>query len=157
MSYSLNIEKNPEMIPAAIHVDNTCRPQSVSKDQNPGFYNLINQFYKITGVPAVLNTSFNRHGVATIQTPRQAIEHLLNGCVEILVMEDFIIFTDKKKDPRNYKVNFSKINKILNFKIKYTVDDGIKEMINFFKKNEKTLNMFNHLKFGNNVIDAEKL
>ena len=67
------------------------------------------------------------------------------------------MFTDKKKDPRNYKVNFSKINKILNFKIKYTVHDGIKEMINFFKKNEKTLNMFNHLKFGNNVIDAEKL
>ena len=54
-------------------------------------------------------------------------------------------------------MNFSKINKILNFKIKYTVDDGIKEMINFFKKNEKTLNMFNHLKFGNNVIDAGKL
>jgi len=43
------------------------------------------------------------------------------------------------------------------FKIKYNVSDGIKEMINFFKKNEKTLNMFNHLKFGNNVIDMEKL
>ena len=65
--------------------------------------------------------------------------------------------TDKSKDPRNYKVSFSKIYKILNFKIKYSVDDGIDEMINFFKKNEKTLNMFNHLKFGNNVIDAGKL
>ena len=68
-----------------------------------------------------------------------------------------VSFTEKKRDPRNYKVNFSKINKILNFKIKYNVNDGIKEMINFFKKNEKTLSMFNNLKFGNNVIDPEKL
>ena len=52
---------------------------------------------------------------------------------------------------------FLKISKILNFKIKYTVNDGIEEMINFFKKNEKILNMFNHLKFGNNIIDKEKL
>jgi len=58
-----------------------------------------------------------------------------------------------QKDMAKFMKNF----KMENFKIKYTVHDGIKEMINFFKKNEKTLNMFNHLKFGNNAIDAEKL
>ena len=73
------------------------------------------------------------------------------------ISSDKVTFTNKKKDPRNYKVNFSKITKILNFKIKYTVNDGIEEMINFFKKNEKKLNMFNELKFGNNIIDNEKL
>ena len=54
-------------------------------------------------------------------------------------------------------MDFSKISKLLNCKIKYTVDDGIEEMINFFKKNEKILNTFKHLKFGNNIIDKEKL
>lgn len=129
MSYSLNIAKNPEMIAAAVHVDNTCRPQSISKDQNPGFYNLINQFYKLTGVPAVLNTSFNRHGIATIVTPRQAIEHLLNGCVEILVIDNFIVYGNRKSNlireklfDERYYIIIEKIVHILEALIKQDKD-----------------------------------
>ena len=85
-------------------------------------------------------------------TKKQIVEQIFQ-----FISSDKVTFTNKKKDPRNYKVNFSKITKILNFKIKYTVNDGIEEMINFFKKNEKKLNMFNELKFGNNIIDNEKL
>ena len=66
-----------------------------------------------------------------------------------------VVFTDKKRDPRNYKVDFSKIYKVLNFKIEYTVNDGIEEMINFFKENKKILNTFNHTKFGNNIINIK--
>ena len=85
-------------------------------------------------------------------TKKQIVEQIFK-----FIPGNKVTFTDKSKDPRNYKVNFSKIYKILNFKIKYSVDDGIDEMINFFKKNEKILNMFNHLKFGNNIIDTEQL
>ena len=95
---------------------------------------------------------FNVGGGENNFTKKQIVEQIFK-----FISGNKVTFTDKKKDPRNYKVNFSKINKILNFKIKYTVHDGIKEMINFFKKNKKMFNMFNHLKFGNNVIDAEKL
>ena len=95
---------------------------------------------------------FNVGGDDNNFTKKQIVEQIFK-----FISGNKVTFTDKKKDPRNYKVNFSKINKILNFKIKYTVHDGIKEMINFFKKNKKMLNMFNHLKFGNNVIDVEKL
>ena len=95
---------------------------------------------------------FNVGGDDNNFTKKQIVEQIFK-----FIPGNKVTFTDKKRDPRNYKVNFSKINKILNFKIKYTVHDGIKEMINFFKENEKTFNMFNHLKFGNNVIDAEKL
>ena len=50
-------EKN--IIPSAIHVDGTARLQTVNKTQNKNFYDIINNFYKITGVPIILNTSFN--------------------------------------------------------------------------------------------------
>jgi len=127
MSYSLNIEKNPEMIPAAIHVDNTCRPQSVSKDLNPGFYDLINQFYKLTGVPAVLNTSFNRHGISTISSPRQAIEHLLEGCMDYLIISNYLI---SAKD--NRKFNRKKIK----------IDTELENLKKFSRKRFKAINKF---------------
>jgi Carbamoyltransferase C-terminus len=78
------------LIPAAIHVDGTCRAQSVNEIQNPVFYRLISRFAKITGVPMVLNTSFNRHGVPIVATPRQAIEHLLDGSVDLLAIEGYL-------------------------------------------------------------------
>ena len=79
------------LIPAAIHVDGSCRAQSVSAEGNPLFHRLISQFYKITDIPLVLNTSFNRHGVPIVSTPRQAIEHLLDGSVDLLAIEGFLI------------------------------------------------------------------
>ena len=66
-----------------------------------------------------------------------------------------VIFTNKKFDPRNYKVDFSKIEKKLDFKVKYTVNDGIEEIIEFLKKhtigNKKEI--INSDKFGNYQID----
>jgi hypothetical protein len=79
------------LIPAAIHVDGTCRAQSVNEIQNPVFYRLISQFAEITGVPMILNTSFNRHGVPIVATPRQAIEHLLEGSVDLLAIEGYLV------------------------------------------------------------------
>ena len=96
MSFALKVDKNHKKIPAGIHVDGTSRPQAVFKSINKKFHTMISHFYKLTNTPAVLNTSFNRHGIATIVTPRNAVEHLLNECIDILAIEDFIVHKKKK-------------------------------------------------------------
>lgn len=83
-----------DKIPAAVHVDNTSRPNTVNKNDNPKYYQLLKEIELLTSIPVVLNTSFNRHGIATIIHPRQAIEHLLNGCIDVLAIEDFLVFRE---------------------------------------------------------------
>lgn len=85
-------DKAKREIPAGIHVDGTCRPNSVSRATNGKFHRLIEEFMLFTGVPAVLNTSFNRHGIPTIASPRQAFEHLAAGAVDLLAIEGFVVF-----------------------------------------------------------------
>ena len=126
---------------------NTWRPYCHVKDFGIALEKVLEADKKITDFQV-----FNVGGDNNNFTKKQIVEQIFK-----FIPGEKVSFTEKKRDPRNYKVNFSKINKILNFKIKYNVNDGIKEMINFFKKNEKTLSMFNNLKFGNNVIDPEKL
>lgn len=84
-------EAGKSLIPAAVHVDGTSRMQVVDVEHNPRFHELISDFCVLTGVPAVLNTSFNRHGISTISTPRAAIEHLLQGCVEHLYIDGLLV------------------------------------------------------------------
>ena len=64
--------KYPKKYPAICHVDGTSRVQTVSKDDNPNFYELINQFYKQTGCPMVLNTSLNVRGEPLVNTREDA-------------------------------------------------------------------------------------
>lgn len=78
-------------IPAAIHIDGTARAQIVYRDSEPLYWNLINEFNKLTGVPAVLNTSFNRHGLPIVHSPTDAIDHLLWGCIDELVIGNLLI------------------------------------------------------------------
>jgi len=66
--------KYPEKYPAICHIDNTSRVQTVSKDDNPNFYNLINKFYKQTGCPMVLNTSLNIKGQPIVNNYHDGVE-----------------------------------------------------------------------------------
>src|SRR3989338_6620993 len=84
-AFRMRPEKRSE-VPAAVHVDGTSRVQTVNAQENPLFHKLITRFYEKTGVPMVLNTSFNRHGIATISSPRQALDHFLEGCVDGLAI-----------------------------------------------------------------------
>ena len=83
-------------IPSAVHVDGSSRCQYVDKNVNPNFWKIISQFKKITKIPIVLNTSFNRHGISTISNPRQAIEHLLEGSLDLLYINGLKIKYFKK-------------------------------------------------------------
>jgi len=85
-------EKKDVEIPAVIHVDKTARPQVIKKEKNPLYYMIIEEFYKITGVPVLINTSFNAHEEPIILSPRDAIKALRNNRVDILSIENFIVY-----------------------------------------------------------------
>jgi carbamoyltransferase len=73
MSFAVNAKQQAiEKIPSIVHVDNTCRVQTATKDQNLNYYNLILGFYKKTNVPVLLNTSFNLAGFPIVETLEQA-------------------------------------------------------------------------------------
>jgi carbamoyltransferase len=79
-------------VPAIVHVDGTGRVQTLTHANNGRFYELVRQFFEKTGVPILLNTSFNRMGQPIIETPTDAIECLLNTGLDCCVFEDRIVF-----------------------------------------------------------------
>ena len=83
--------KKPEKIPAVTHVDGTGRLQSVSKEVNPLYYDLINEFYKLTNVPVIINTSMNVMGEPIVNTPEEAYNMLKKTEMDLLVLGNFVI------------------------------------------------------------------
>jgi len=79
-----------DKVPGVTHVDNTARIQTVNKQFNEKFYNLINAFYKITGIPMLLNTSFNCHE-PIVESPEDAIRTFKRTKLDILVINNYII------------------------------------------------------------------
>ena len=86
--------KKPKKIPAVTHVDGTGRLQTVSKISNPLYYDLINEFYKLTEVPVIINTSMNVRGEPIVNTPKQAYQMLLKTDMDYLVLGNFLISKD---------------------------------------------------------------
>ena len=77
-------------IPAVVHVDGTARPQTVSRRVNPRYWNLINHFAELTGVPMLLNTSFNIQE-PIVCSPRDAIKTFQGASFETLVLENHLV------------------------------------------------------------------
>ncbi len=80
-----------ERIPAIVHVDGTARVQTLRKDQNERLYQLLKEFDAITGVPVLLNTSFNVKGEPVVETPEDAIECFLSTGIDYLVLHDLLM------------------------------------------------------------------
>lgn len=78
-------------IPAVLHLDNTARIQTVSKQMNPRFYILIQTFCRKTGIPILLNTSFNGKNEPIVETPDDALEFFLTSKTPILVIGDYLL------------------------------------------------------------------
>ena len=83
------------LIPAVLHVDNTCRIQTVSEKNNPFFRKLIEEFYAITGVPMVLNTSFNLAGDAMVETLDDAKRTIVDSEIDYLYLPEFRLLIRK--------------------------------------------------------------
>jgi carbamoyltransferase len=100
----LNIKRSS--IPAVTHVDYSARIQTVNKDTNKKFYNLLTKFYELTNCPILVNTSFNVRGEPIVCRPLDAFNCFMGTDLDILVIENFILFKENqnpklKKDYKN--------------------------------------------------------
>ena len=90
-------EEWADKIPAVVHrVDNTLRPQLVYKERNKFFYDILNEYFKISKIPALLNTSFNGHGEPIIFHLDQPLNHLRDGTVDYLVLGDNLYWSENE-------------------------------------------------------------
>jgi carbamoyltransferase len=78
-------------IPSVTHVDGSARPQTVEKAINPLYWNLISEFGKRTGVPVIMNTSFNLRGEAIVNTPTDAVRTFFSSGMDALVIGSFLV------------------------------------------------------------------
>ena len=102
----LNIKKSE--IPAVTHVDYSARIQTVSKEKNPLYYNLIKKFKEKTNCPILVNTSFNIRGEPIVQTPEDAFRCFMGTELDVLVIGNcYLIKNDQDLDlKKNYAKNF---------------------------------------------------
>ena len=123
-------EDKQKTVPSITHVDGTARVQTVTREDNGRFCELIEEFYKITGIPVILNTSFNIAGEPIVETPADAMKCFMSTEMDFLVIEDYLIeasgpkeligkpvidenklkATDFRTDFRTYFKNFFKNN-----------------------------------------------
>jgi carbamoyltransferase len=90
----LTAQVRPEkraIIPSVTHVDGSARPQTVEKEINPLYYRLIDEFGKRTGVPVIMNTSFNLRGEAIVHTPTDAIRTFFSSGMDALILGSFLV------------------------------------------------------------------
>ena len=100
----LNIKRSE--IPAVTHVDYTARVQTVTKDTNSRYYDLISKFKKMTGCPVIVNTSFNVRGEPIVCSPTDAFNCFMGTKLDYLVIGDCIL--DKSKQNPNLKKDYTK-------------------------------------------------
>jgi carbamoyltransferase len=75
-----------DQVAATVHVDGSCRVQTVGAAENPGFHELLRAFKALSGVPVVLNTSFNIAGKPIVETPRDAVECFAGTDIDVLAL-----------------------------------------------------------------------
>jgi carbamoyltransferase len=90
----LTAQVRPEkrsVIPSVTHVDGSARPQTVEKEVNPLYWRLLDEFEKRTGVPVIMNTSFNLRGEAIVNTPTDAVRTFFSSGMDALVIGSFLV------------------------------------------------------------------
>ena len=102
----LNVKRS--VIPAITHVDYSARVQTVHKETNLKYYNLIKKFKKITGCPVLVNTSFNVRGEPIVCSIEDAFNCFMGTNLDILVIENFILFKNQQDQSlrQDYKEKF---------------------------------------------------
>ncbi|OGG25690.1 hypothetical protein A2960_05010 [Candidatus Gottesmanbacteria bacterium RIFCSPLOWO2_01_FULL_39_12b] len=104
MQYVLPVKKEwRKKVPAITHIDNTARPQLVYKEDNLLYYKLISAFYKKTGVPLILNTSFNLKGQPIVASPKDAYSTFERSGIDLLVLGHCVV----EKKQLEYNIDFA--------------------------------------------------
>ena len=90
MTITYDVKKDwHERIPAVVHVDGTARPQLVRRDRNPKYWQLIDRYRQLSGIPLVLNTSFNVHEEPIVRGPHEAAQALVDRRIDHLAIGNF--------------------------------------------------------------------
>ena len=84
-------------LPAVVHADGTGRLQTVARSDNPLYYDLIRAYYRKTGIPSIINTSFNVRGEPIVCTPEEAVQCFLKTDIDYLVIDQFLVKKGKGK------------------------------------------------------------
>jgi carbamoyltransferase len=83
--------------PAAVHVDGTARPQLVREEINPGYYAILREYHRLTGVPSLINTSFNMHEEPIVCTPHDAVRAFLDGRLDGLAIGSYFVANPRQE------------------------------------------------------------
>lgn len=111
MSFSSEVIKERQnKIPWATHIDWTARYQTVSKKENPKYYRLLKDFFIITGVPVLINTSFNVSKQPIVESPRDAIETFISTDIDYLVIGDYLVSKKIKVDDLLFNSSIANLN-----------------------------------------------
>jgi carbamoyltransferase len=92
--------------PAVVHVDGTARPQLIAKSSNPSYYRIVDEYRKITGIPSLINTSFNMHEEPIVCSPSDAIRAFNDGNLDYLAMEKYLLSNPTRTHRRKYVSGF---------------------------------------------------
>jgi len=84
-------EEKKKFVPSVVHVDGSGRLQTINKEQNEAYYSVIKEYEKLTGIPILINTSFNIRGEPIVCTPQQAYRCMMGTGIDYLVIDTFII------------------------------------------------------------------
>ena len=110
----LEIIKQPRSdIPAVTHIDYSARIQTIEKDYNRKFYDLVKEFDNLTGCAVVINTSFNVRGEPIVNTPMDAYKCFMDTEMDVLLLENFILYKSKQKNIKTKK-NYNYVKNIEN-------------------------------------------
>ena len=103
----LNVPRST--VPAITHVDYSARIQTVRRETNPLYYDIINAFYRRTGCPVIVNTSFNVRGEPIVCTPEDAFRCFMRTNMDVLVLENFVLVKSEQTplaDDESWKKEF---------------------------------------------------
>ena len=84
-------EKMKQQSPAVCHVDGTARPQLIRKKDNPSYYKILTEYHRISGIPSLVNTSFNIHEEPIVNTAKEAIQAFRASGLDALMLGDKLI------------------------------------------------------------------
>lgn len=105
MLFNFTVAKDKRrVIPAVTHVDSSSRIQTVARNDNSSFYDLLVHFKRLTGVPVLLNTSFNLRGHPIVNTPEEAFATFCSGGIDFLLLENYLI--NKSQVPKEVQERF---------------------------------------------------
>ena len=103
MLYSFTVKESKiQELGAVTHVDNTCRAQTVNENLNPQITTLLKKYKELSGIPVLMNTSFNDNGEPIVESPKDAISSLINMDIDYLVIGNYIVSKQNRKTTLSY-------------------------------------------------------